>query len=158
MASEKLSFKTKLGFGVGDIGGNLIFQIMGFWLLNYLTDTVGLSAALAGTALMIGKFWDAITDPIMGIISDRTKSKMGRRRPYLLIGGVVAIISMIIMFMNPHFPQHEQTAIFIWAVAVYCFLCLAFTIVNIPYSALTPELTSDYNERTSLNGFRMFFA
>ena len=69
---EKLSLGTKLGFGVGDLGGNLFFTIVGFYLLFYLTEVAGLTAALAGTALMIGKIWDAVTDPLVGYISDRT--------------------------------------------------------------------------------------
>ncbi|MDR0707165.1 MAG: MFS transporter, partial [Treponema sp.] len=76
-----LTAKQKLGFGIFDLGGNLLFTALGFWSLNYLTDTVGLAAALAGAAVMIGKFWDAVTDPVMGYLSDRTNSHWGRRRP-----------------------------------------------------------------------------
>ncbi|MBN1525612.1 MAG: MFS transporter [Spirochaetales bacterium] len=158
MESKKLSLGTKLGFGIGDIGGNMLFQIMGFHLMFYLTDTVGLSSALAGTALMIGKIWDAVTDPAMGYISDRTKSRMGRRRPYLLAGAVLAFIAMVVMFFNPHIGKENEMLLFVWAIGAFCLLCLAFTIFNVPYSALTPELTSDYQEITSVNGFRMFFA
>ena len=75
-----LSIGTKAGFGVCDLGGNLFFTAMGFWALNYLTDTVALPAAAAGFAIMVGKIWDAVTDPMMGYISDRTKTRFGRRR------------------------------------------------------------------------------
>ncbi len=78
---SKLPLSVKLGFGIGDLGGNLFFTAMGFYSLIYLTDTVGVSAALAGIAILIGKFWDAVTDPMMGYISDRTRSRWGRRRP-----------------------------------------------------------------------------
>lgn len=154
--NKKLSLKEKLGFGVCDLGGNALFTIMAFWLMNYLTDTVGLAAGLAGTALMIGKIWDAITDPLMGYLSDRTRTPWGRRRPYIFIGGILVCAAMAWMFTNPRLA--DQNLLFYWAVGVYCFLNLGYTIVNIPYSSLTPELTSDYNERTILNGYRMSFA
>ena len=82
MESHKLSLKVKAGYGVCDLGGNLFFTATAFVLLNFLTDTVGLAAGLAGTVLMIGRFWDAFYDPVIGYISDRTTSKWGRRRPY----------------------------------------------------------------------------
>ncbi|MDI9387568.1 MAG: glycoside-pentoside-hexuronide (GPH):cation symporter [Spirochaetota bacterium] len=154
--AKKLSFKTKMGFGVCDMGGNLFFTAIGFWSLYYLTDVVSLGAAAAGFAIMIGKFWDAVTDPAMGYISDRTKSKMGRRRPYILFGSIPLFLSMWFFFTNPQIES--QTLLTIWAVFALCFLNTAFTVVNIPYSSLTPELTKDYHEQSSLNGFRFSFA
>lgn len=156
MSSTKLSLGTKAGFGVCDLGGNLFFTAMGFWALNYLTDTVALSAAAAGIAIMIGKFWDAVMDPLMGYISDRTHSRLGRRRPYILFGAIPMGLAMWYFFSNPHIGT--QGSLLVWAAVALCFLNTAYTIVNIPYSSLTPELTKDYNERTSLNGFRFGFA
>jgi GPH family glycoside/pentoside/hexuronide:cation symporter len=153
--NQKLPVKVKLGFGIGDIGGNLYFTVVAFWLMNYFTDTVGLAAGIAGVAFGIGKVWDAITDPLMGFISDRTRSRWGRRRPYLLFGSFVWFIAMIILFTNPQLDN--RSALFVWAVAAYCFLSTAFTVVNVPYSSLTPELTKDYHERSSLNGYRAVF-
>jgi len=97
-----LSTKVKIGFGICDLGGNLFFTIMGFYLLFFLTDIVKLAAGLAGTALMIGKIWDAVTDPAVGYLSDRTRSAMGRRRPYMLAGSILLFFFMILMFYNPH--------------------------------------------------------
>jgi GPH family glycoside/pentoside/hexuronide:cation symporter len=156
MEPDKLSLKVKVGFGVCDLGGNMLFTIIAFWLMNYLTDTVGLAAGLAGTALMIGKIWDAAIDPAIGYCSDRTVTRWGRRRPYIFIGGIATLLAMILMFTNPKFSS--QILLFIWAVVAYCLLNLAGSIVNIPYSSLTPELTADYHERTVLNGYRMTFA
>jgi len=153
--NQKLPVKVKLGFGIGDVGGNLYFTVVAFWLLNYFTDTVGLAAGIAGIAFGIGKVWDAVTDPLMGYISDRTRSRWGRRRPYLLFGSFVWFIAMIILFTNPQLSN--PAALFVWAVAAYCFLSTAFTVVNVPYSSLTPELTKDYHERSSLNGYRAVF-
>lgn len=148
----KLSFGTKLGFGVGDLGGNLFFTAMGFWSLNYLTDTVGIPAAAAGIAIMVAKIWDAIIDPAIGYISDRTRSPWGRRRPYLLFGALPLFLAMWYFFSAPHFNTTAGGAF--WAAMVLCLLNTAYSLVNIPYGALTPELTKDFKERTSLNGFR----
>ncbi len=101
MAENKLSLKVKLGFGVCDLGGNLYFTVMAFWLLNYLTDTVGIAAALAGIISMIGRIWDAVTDPMVRHLSDRTKSRWGRRRPYIFFGSFPLFIGMVVMFTNP---------------------------------------------------------
>ena len=125
---------------------------MGFWSLNYLTDTAGLTAAAAGIAIMIGKIWDAVTDPMMGFISDRTRSRWGKRRPYLLFGSVPLLLSMWYFFSAPTF--RSDIAGMIWATFALCLLNTAYTVVNIPYGSLTPELTKDFQERTSLNGFR----
>jgi GPH family glycoside/pentoside/hexuronide:cation symporter len=91
----------------------------------------------------------------MGHISDRTRSRWGRRRPYLLFGSFVWFLAMVIMFTNPRLSN--PAALFLWAVVVYCFLNTAYTVVNVPYSSLTPELTKDYHERSSLNGYRAVF-
>jgi GPH family glycoside/pentoside/hexuronide:cation symporter len=154
--SGRLPVRTKLGFGVADLGGNLFFTAMGFWSLNYLTDTVAIPAAAAGAAVMIGKLWDAVTDPAMGFISDRTRTRWGRRRPYLLFGAVPLFLSMWFFFTNPHIANPFLATV--WAAFALCLLNTAYTVVNIPYSSLTPELTQDYHERSSLNGYRFGFA
>jgi glycoside/pentoside/hexuronide:cation symporter, GPH family len=154
--AEKLSLRTKLGFGICDLGGNLFFTMIGFYLLIYLTDVVGLAAGLAGTALMIGKIWDAVTDPAVGYLSDRTRSRMGRRRPYMLYGSFLLFVSMIVMFTDPGISS--SAGLFVWAVLAYCLLNTAYTLVNIPYAAMLPELTRDFDQRTIVTGYRMSFA
>lgn len=151
-----LSLKEKVGFGVYDLGGNLFFTVVAFLLLNYLTDTVGISAGLASLIIVIGKVWDAITDPITGYLSDRTKSRWGRRRSFMLYGAVPLFVTMFLMFLNPGLSS--PVMLFIWGLTVYCLLCTAHTVVSIPYGALTPELTRDFHERTELNGYRFGFA
>jgi len=152
MKNNKLTIKQKLGFGIFDLGGNMLFTLMSFWALKYLTDTVGIAAAWAGAAVMIGKLWDAITDPMMGFISDRTLSRWGRRRVYLLFGAVPMLLSMVFFFTA---PQYLPSSIHIaWAVVALMLLNTASTIINVPYSSLTPELTDDYHEQSSLNGYR----
>ena len=151
-----LSVSTKLGYGAGDLGGNLFFTVVAFWLTNFLTDEVGLSGTMAGTAILVGKLWDAVTDPAVGVLSDRTRSRWGRRRPWFLFAALPLGFSFMLMFINPGYKS--PTSLFLWAAFAYMLLCTAYTCVNIPYNALTPELTPDFNERTSVNGYRMMFA
>ncbi|MFA5398888.1 MAG: glycoside-pentoside-hexuronide (GPH):cation symporter [Dehalococcoidia bacterium] len=161
MEQGKVSLGVKLGYGVCDFGANLFFTATAFILLNYLTDTVGLAAALAGIALMVGRLWDAFYDPVIGYISDRTVNKMGRRRPYMLGGAIPLFIAVIVMFINPVLLAGagiSQTTLFIYAMVVYLILCTAYSTVNIPYMSMAPELTADYHERTSMMGYRFGFA
>ena len=152
MADRRLTVKQKLGFGIFDLGGNMLFTLMSFWALKYLTDTVGIAAAWAGVAVMAGKAWDAVTDPMMGFISDRTLSRWGRRRVYLLFGSVPMCLSMAFFFTAPaYLPVSVH---FAWAVIALMLLNTTSTIINVPYASLTPELTSDYHEQSSLNGYR----
>ena len=127
---SKLTLRTKLGFGIGDLGGNLFFTIMGFYLLYFFTDVVGLVPALAGTALMIGKVWDAITDPITGYYSDRTRTRWGRRRPYMFVGAIASFFSMIMIFTPV--ALSSQMKLFIYFTFVYCLLNTAYTLVTSP--------------------------
>jgi GPH family glycoside/pentoside/hexuronide:cation symporter len=168
---------------VCDMGGNLFFTAMAFVFLFYLTDVVLIKPVLAGVIVAIGKIWDAVTDPVVGYISDRTETRFGRRRPYMLAGAVPLFLATVVMFANPLFffdkaafsnpavftesfnwadavwnPKAHQTLLVVWGVFFYCMLNLAYTLVNIPYNSMTPELTQDYHERTSLNGFRFGFA
>ena len=152
MADGRLTVKQKLGFGIFDLGGNMYFTLMSFWVLKYLTDTVGLAAALAGTAVMIGKIWDAVNDPLMGFITDRTLSRWGRRRVYLLFSALPLLLGMIFFFTAPTYLP--TTLHFAWAIIALILLDTVYTMGNVPYSSLTPELTSDYNEQSSLNGYR----
>jgi GPH family glycoside/pentoside/hexuronide:cation symporter len=156
MAKGKLSLGTKLGFGVCDVGGNLFVTVLGFYLLNFITDSLLLGAGLAGTALLVGKIWDGVIDPAIGTLSDRTRSRMGRRRPWMLVGAISIVFLMTLMFTNPHI--RSQGLLFVWVLLIYIVMVAAYSIINIPYGALTPELTKDYDERTTLNAFRMCFA
>lgn len=153
---KKLKLRTIISFSIGDTGGNLYFSLIGFIFIFYLTEQLGLSGTLAGTAMMIGKIWDAITDPIISSLSDRTNSKFGRRRPYIFFGSIFLAILMVIMFSLPTF--NSSTTTFLVSTTIFCLLNTAFTMVSIPYSALQPELSDDYSEKTRITGFRMSFA
>ena len=153
---ESSAVKTKIGFGVGDIFGGGSMMIIGFYYLYFLTDVVLLSPALAGIAILVSKAWDAVTDPIMGVISDRTRTRFGRRRPYFLAGIVLIFLSFFAMWYPVDFTKEMHR--FIYILVAYVFFSTVITMVMIPYNALVPELTPDYNERTSLTSFRIFFS
>ena len=153
----KLTLGTKVKYGLADLGFALITSAMQFFLLFYYTDVAGIDPALAGLALMVGKLtWDAINDPLFGYWSDRTRSRFGRRRIYMLIGAVPLGFAAWIMFSLPKgltgVPAFLAVLLSFWLVDSF------HTMTNTPYSALTPELTRDYNERASLTSIRMIFS
>lgn len=152
----RLSARVRFGFGVGDLGGNMYFTLIGFYLMFYFTDVVRLPAGLAGVAFMIGKIWDAVTDPVTGYLSDRTVTRWGRRRPYMAVGAILLFGSMVLMFSTPDIAN--PPLLFIVMALLFCLLSLAYTLVSIPYAALLPELTNDFDQRTTLTGYRMSFA
>ena len=151
-----MTLRTKLGYGVGDLGGNLFFTVVSFHLLIFFTDTVGLSPALTGLAFTVARLWDAVTDPLMGIISDRTRTRWGRRRPYLLAGAPLLLAGIAVLFVDPGLGT--PGALFAWAVIVYSLVNTAYTVAFIPYNSLTPDLAPGSDQRTALNGYRMTFA
>lgn len=158
---EKLYFTTKLAYGSGDMGPAIAANILVFFLLYFFTNVAGLPAGLAGSILAIGKIGDAINDPIAGILSDRTRSRWGRRIPWMLFGAIPFGILFFLQWIVPNFsadPGVNQWCLFAYYIAISTLFNLAYTAVNLPYTALTPELTQDYNERTSLNSFRFAFS
>lgn len=154
--SEKLSFATKLFYGAGDIFGGGALMLIGFFYLFFMTEVAGLKPGLAGLVLLIGKGWDAISDPLMGWISDRTRSRFGRRRVYFLAGIVPILVSFTLLWLIP--PFSSQAGTFLFFLTVNILFNSVITMVMIPYNALIPELTGDYRERGSLTGFRMVFS
>jgi glycoside/pentoside/hexuronide:cation symporter, GPH family len=154
--AEKIRRKIKIGFGAGEFSSSIFFTITSFWLMNFLTDEVRLSAALAGTALLVGKIWDAIIDPFIGHFSDHTRSRWGRRRPYLLFFALPFGAAFVLMFTNPGIAT--QAGKFLWAMLAYVFFCTVYSFTNIPYNSLLPEISPDYNERTNISGYKQAFA
>lgn len=154
--SEKLTFWQKLGYGVGDFYGGGAGTLISFFYLVFLTDVIRISPGLAGTVILISKIYDSITDPFEGVLSDRTRTKLGRRRPYLLAGIPLVFLSFFAMFYPVTYES--ETARFVYVIASYLFYSTIISIVLLNYSALQAELTLDYNERTSLATFRIFFS
>lgn len=153
--SEKLSFLLKFAYGAGDLGAAITANISIFFLLPFFTNVAGIPAGLAGTILMVGKVSDAVNDPIIGVWSDRTRHRWGRRLPWMIYGAIPFGLFYILQWVV---PQLNVGALFWYYVAIGILFNIGYTAVNLPYVALTPELTQDYNERTSLNSFRFTFS
>ncbi len=154
--SERLSFWQKLGYGVGDIYGGGAGTLISFFYLVFLTDVVRISPGLAGIVILISKVYDAVTDPFEGVLSDRTRTRLGRRRPYLLSGILLVFLSFFAMFYPVAFES--ESARFVFVMLTYLFYSTVVSIVMLNYNALQAELTLDYNERTALTTFRIFFS
>ncbi|HEY9626237.1 MAG TPA: MFS transporter [Coleofasciculaceae cyanobacterium] len=157
-----MNLSTKLAYGSGDLGPAITANVLAFFLLFFFTSVAGLNAGLAGSILLIGKVWDAVNDPIVGMWSDRTHSaKWGRRYPWMLWGAIPFGLTYFLQWIVPNFgstPASQQWGLFWYYVIVGILFNSFYTMVNLPYTALTPELTQDYNERTSLNSFRFAFS
>ena len=156
MTDRKVALRSKLLYGLGDIYGGGAFLVINLLFINFLTDVEHLAPYLAGSIFLIGKIWDAISDPLMGMFSDRTKSKYGRRRIYFLAGIIPVFLSFFMLWYS--FGIDTQIGLFLYYLLAYMFFSTAFTMVMIPYSAILPDMTDDYKERTSLSGFRLIFS
>jgi GPH family glycoside/pentoside/hexuronide:cation symporter len=150
-----LSFKEKLGYGLGDTASNFFFQVFNIFLLYYYTDIFGIDPALIGVMFIVTKVVDAISDPLMGIIADRTNSRWGKFRPYLLWGAIPYGILGYAMFAG---PEYSDAGKLIYAYVTYTAMMLAYTVINVPYSALMGVMTPSSIERTSIASFRFVCA
>ena len=153
---EGLSKRTKLMYGVGDGGINLADTVVGLLFAIFLTDVVGLRPGLAAIVIFIGRTSDYINDPIIGYLSDRTRSRWGRRRPFILFGMVPFALVYMLMWWIP--PVASQISLAIYYATAFVLYDTMATVLYMPYFSLTPELTSDYDERTSLTTYRMVFS
>ncbi len=153
---DRLSPWTKLAYGIGDTGFSLTDTILGVLFAIFLVDVVGLAPRMAALAVFIGKSWDYINDPIIGHIADRTRTRWGRRRPYLLFGFIPFGIVFALLWWRP--PIESDWGLVAYYAGAYFLYDTVLTFVSMPYFALTPELTQDYDERTSLTSYRMFFS
>ena len=152
----KLSLKTKIAYGVADLGISLLTASIQFFLLFYYTDILGIDPGLAGTALLVGKLtWDALNDPIFGFLSDRTRSRWGRRKPYMLFGAIPFGLTIWLLFSLP--AGMTGATAFLAVLGSFLLVDTTQTLVSVPYYALSAELTYDYDERTSLISIRMIF-
>lgn len=153
---QKLKAKTKWLYGIGDIGNATVNSAVQFFLMKFFTDAALILPALASSALLIGKIWDAINDPLFGWITDRTRSKYGKRRVYMLFGAIPLGISIALLWFVP--AGMSQVMTFIWIAFTFILFDTIWTLTNVPYYALTSELTDDYDERSSLTVYRMALA
>ena len=151
--SEKLPAKLKVLYGVADLGIAMLTASIQFWLLFFYTDIAHIDPALAGTALMVGKLtWDAINDPFFGYLSDKTKTRWGRRRPWMLVGAIPLGLATWLMFSIP--AGLTGIKAFLAVLITFLLFDTFHTMCSVTYYAMTPELTFDYNERTSLTTIR----
>jgi GPH family glycoside/pentoside/hexuronide:cation symporter len=154
--TEKLPRRTKFIYGAGDLGFSLTSTIIGVLFGIYLTDAVGLRPGLAAIAVFVGRSWDYINDPLIGYLSDRTRTRWGRRRPFLLFGAIPYGLAFALLWWKPPIPS--QIGLVAYYAGAYFLYEAAATFVYMPYFALTPELTLDYDERTALTSYRMAFS
>jgi len=151
--NEKLRWTTKLIYGVGDVGNAVVNSAIQFFLMIFYTDAALVAPALAGSALLVGKVWDAVNDPLFGWVSDRTTSRFGKRRVYMIFGALPLAITVFLLWRVPRGLPDTWT--FIWIAFTFMLFDTMWTLTNVPYYALTAELTDDYDERASLTAFRM---
>ena len=153
--TSRLPIRFKLLFSTGDLSTSMPQAILAFFQLYFLTDVARLRPDYAAWAVALPRLWDAVNDPLFGLLSDRLRTRWGRRRALLLFGSVPLGLSFIFMWLVPPFGQ---LGLAIYYALTFILFDTAYTVVHVGYNALTPELTSDYDERSSLNGYRMIFS
>ncbi len=151
-----ITLKEKLIFGSGDIfiGGSQV--IMAFYYLRFLTDVVQISPALAGTVVLVSKVWDAISDPLMGVITDNTRTRWGRRKPWFVLAFFGIITSFVLLWYPVDFTSERMK--FVYVLLTYIYFSTVSTICLVPYSSMSSEISTDYEERNTINGLRLFFS
>jgi GPH family glycoside/pentoside/hexuronide:cation symporter len=151
-SSQKLSFVEKAGYSVGDAAANFVFMTMVLFQLNFYTDSFGLSASAAAAILLWPRLWDAFFDPIMGVLADRTETRWGKVRPWVLWTAAPWAVVMVLAYTTPH--GWSMTALIAYAAITNTLLMTLYSMNNMPYAALGGVMTGDLNERTKLNSYR----
>jgi GPH family glycoside/pentoside/hexuronide:cation symporter len=151
----KLPARTKFFYGVGDIGNATVNSAIQFFLMKFYTDAALVVPALAGSALLIGKIWDAINDPLAGWYTDKAKSRFGKRRVFMIFGAIPLGLSIALLW---YVPAANRIWTFVWIALTFMLFDTLWTFTNVPYYALTSELTDDYDERSALISYRMALA
>lgn len=151
----KLSIRAKFSYGLGDFGYSIMSQTVTLFLIFYFTDAFGIPPAAAGTVMLVSKIWDAVSDPMMGSIVDRTRTRWGSKRPWILFGALPFGLTFFLLFAGPALSAPARVA---YAGIAFILFCTAQTVVNIPYSALTVSMTEDADERSSVTAWRMSLA
>jgi len=152
---QKLSFIEKAGYSLGDGAANFVFMTMILFQLSFYTDTMGIAAAAAGTLLLVGRLWDAFFDPMMGVLADRTNTRWGKFRPWVLWTAIPWAVVLVLAYTVPGF---KGTPLLVYAIITNILLMTLYSANNTPYSAMTGVMTGDVNERTALSSYRFFAA
>ncbi|AHG92049.1 sugar (Glycoside-Pentoside-Hexuronide) transporter [Gemmatirosa kalamazoonensis] len=153
--SERLSFIEKAGYSLGDAAANFVFMTMILFQLNFYTDTLGISAAVAGSMLLVGRLWDAFFDPMMGVLADRTNTRWGKFRPWVLWTALPWGVVMVLAYTVPGFGTTGKV---LWAAVTNVLLMTLYSANNTPYSAMGGVMTGDSDERTKLSSYRFVAA
>ncbi|MCG8340956.1 MAG: glycoside-pentoside-hexuronide (GPH):cation symporter, partial [Cytophagales bacterium] len=154
-SKSKITFRERAAYGLGDFASSMFWKLFSMFLLFFYTDVFGISAAAVGTMFLITRVWDAANDPLMGILADRTHSKWGKFRPYLLFVAVPFAIVGVLTFSTPDLDDGSKL---IYAYVTYSLMMMVYTAINVPYSSLMGVMTSDPGERTTLASFRFIGA
>ncbi|WET01598.1 MFS transporter [Flavobacterium sp. YJ01] len=152
---DKISLKEKVGYGLGDAASSMFWKIFSMYLLFFYTDVFGLAPAVVGTMFLITRIWDSCFDPIVGILADRTKSKWGKFRPYLLWVAIPFAVIGVLTFYTPDFDEKGKI---IYAYVTYSLMMMIYSLINVPYASLLGVMSSDRKERNTLSSYRMVFA
>jgi len=152
---NQLSQREVMSYGLGDMACSAVFNFMSSYLLYYYTDVVGLTVGMAGAVMSVARLIDAVANPIVGSLSDRTNSRWGKLRPWLLFSAVPLAFSVVMVFLTAQVPAGGQS---IYAIVSYVLFCLLYTVCNIPYSAMMPNLSEDPGQRARLNRSHMALA
>ena len=155
MITEKISLREKIGYGLGDAASSMFWKIFGMYSLFFYTDVLGITAAAAGTMFLVARLWDSFFDVFVGIISDRTKSRYGKYRPYILWFALPFAVMGAVTFFAPDFGQ---TGKIVYAYITYSLMMIVYSLINVPYASLLGAISSDPKERNSLSSYRMSFA
>ncbi|MBN1302446.1 MAG: MFS transporter [Melioribacteraceae bacterium] len=147
----KLSFREKAAYGCGDFASSMFWKLFSMFLLFFYTDVFGISAAAVGTMFLVTRIWDAVNDPMMGLIADRTSSRWGKFRPYLLFVAIPFGIAGVLTFTTPDF---DATGKLIYAYVTYTLMMMVYTAINVPYASLMGVMSNNTDDRTSLASFR----
>ncbi|MCW8109139.1 glycoside-pentoside-hexuronide (GPH):cation symporter [Alteromonas ponticola] len=150
-----VSVREKIAYGLGDTASNFIFQTVMLFLTFYYTDIIGLAPAAVGTMFLVVRVFDAVTDPLMGALADKTNTRWGSYRPYLLWLALPFALCSVLAFTSPPLPEEGKL---IYAFVTYALLMLMYTAINIPYSALGGVMSADASERVSIQSYRFVFA
>ena len=155
MGKIKTSLSEKIGYGFGDMSSSMFWKIFSYYLPFFYSNIFGLRLDQVGVLLVVTRIWDAVSDPMMGVIADRTKTKWGKYRPYLLLMALPFAISGIFLFTT---PAASPTMKLVWAYVTYIMMMTVYTGINVPYGAMLGVMTDDSDTKTVLSSFRMFFA
>lgn len=153
--NQTIGLREKIGYGLGDAASSMFWKLFGSYLLFFYTDIFGLPAAAVGTMFLITRIWDSLADPVVGVLADRTRSRRGKFRPYLLWGAVPFGLAGVLTFSTPAFGP---TGKLVWAYATYGAMMMIYSLVNVPYASLLGVISDDPKSRTALSSYRMLFA